>query len=618
VSCFQNQLSSIAIIGNRAYVANICASPQPPLQVFTTALSALGVIDLTTDSELTGGEGSATLVQLSRSDPMVFGVSMMANPVDLATEGDTLFVLAQGSNRAAAVATTPGSPMHFLLQQSVSFTDPMCGYQGCGPVDGPDAGDGDPNQGTSPGFCLNCDGCCQGNICVPATQSAVAPFACGVGGVMCEVCDPTTTCTAGFCSGFGSAPAGTPIGITVAQGTVVANDMTGLKLTPGINMFNPTPFSPRSYGAPGHGGAPGHHALEGVRFFSTALDRWSSEEALSCATCHPDGRSDSVTWVFSAGPRQTVPLDGTFAKGDPSDHRAQNWTAVADEIYDVEGLVRSTMKGLGAITQGFPGMETPISLTTGISIDGRPVTRNDGLNGSSRLVSDQLSVVKDWTQVEQFIQQVHTPAAPSNLDPAAVQRGRTLFGQAGCDSCHGGPKWTLSHVPYTPSPEVNGSAVGDNGMPAAPTGLRTVPRAMSLPGLNFDTMEVATEHVLNPDGGADLSIGPERITCVLRAVGTFDVSDPLEKKSDGTRAQGALGFNVPSLLGVGTTAPYFHHGAAATLEDVFTAPFAQHYQSGNAGFSPTQQQVGDLVTFLRSIDETTLVFPVRGDVCGAY
>jgi hypothetical protein len=180
----------------------------------------------------------------------------------------------------------------------------------------------------------------------------------------------------------------------------------------------------------------------------------------------------------------------------------------------------------------------------------------------------------------------------------------------------------MSYVPYTPSPAKNGSLVGDNGLPAAPTGLRTQLRdgGQLLP-FNRDTFKVAIEIVPNPDGGAALTVGPERITCVLRDVGTFDRTDPLEHKSDGTRAQGELGFNPPSLLGLGRSAPYLHHGAAPTLEDLLTNPrFEAHLVAGMPSYMPSPSDVSDLVAFLLSIDETTLPFPANAafDLCGGY
>ena len=47
-----------------------------------------------------------------------------------------------------------------------------------------------------------------------------------------------------------------------------------------------------------------------------SLDAWSS-----CGSCHPDGLADGVTWTFGTGPRQTIPLDGMFSKQNPDDQR---------------------------------------------------------------------------------------------------------------------------------------------------------------------------------------------------------------------------------------------------------------------------------------------------------
>src|SRR5262249_21273779 len=149
-------------------------------------------------------------------------------------------------------------------------------------------------------------------------------------------------------------------------------------------------------------------------------------------------------------------------------------------------------------------------------------------------------------------QKIHTNHAPRAQDAAAVARGRSVFTTNNCHQCHGGAKWTVSRVPYTPSPEKNGSAVGSappggNALPAAASGLRTEALAggtLPVVGLNIDTNKVDIERVPNP-GGTPINVGPERITCVLRSVGTYDVADPVEKKADGTRAQGANGFNPP-------------------------------------------------------------------------
>jgi len=77
--------------------------------------------------------------------------------------------------------------------------------------------------------------------------------------------------------------------------------------------------------------------------------RMSSEWWGGCIVCHPNGRSDNVTWMFDTGPRQTIPLDGTFNKANPSDQRALNWSAVRDEVHDFELNTRGVFGGRGLI-----------------------------------------------------------------------------------------------------------------------------------------------------------------------------------------------------------------------------------------------------------------------------
>ena len=71
---------------------------------------------------------------------------------------------------------------------------------------------------------------------------------------------------------------------------------------------------------------------------------------------------------------------------------------------------------------------------------------------------------------------------------------------------------------------------------------------------------------------------------------------------------GANGFNIPSLLSVHETAPYFYSGLAQTLEEVLngsqdTNGGVQHHFVTDAG------QRAALIAFLRSIDQTTPTFP---------
>lgn len=77
--------------------------------------------------------------------------------------------------------------------------------------------------------------------------------------------------------------------------------------------------------------------------------RMSSEGWGGCIVCHPNGRSDNVTWMFDAGPRQTIPLDGTFNRTAANDQRILNWSAVRDENQDFELNTRGVFGGRGLI-----------------------------------------------------------------------------------------------------------------------------------------------------------------------------------------------------------------------------------------------------------------------------
>ena len=71
---------------------------------------------------------------------------------------------------------------------------------------------------------------------------------------------------------------------------------------------------------------------------------------------------------------------------------------------------------------------------------------------------------------------------------------------------------------------------------------------------------------------------------------------------------GANGFNIPSLLSIHETPPYFYNGLAQTLEEVLNGS-----HDGNGGtrhhFVANAAQRAALIAFLRSIDETTPPFP---------
>src|SRR5262249_25971956 len=69
-------------------------------------------------------------------------------------------------------------------------------------------------------------------------------------------------------------------------------------------------------------------------------------------------------------------------------------------------------------------------------------------------------------------------------------------------------------------------------------------------------------------------------------------------KDDATEKMGPA-YDTPTLLGIYKTAPYLHHGKAATLQEVFTKynPKDQHGKTSQLSAA----QMDDLVEFLRAL-----------------
>lgn len=283
------------------------------------------------------------------------------------------------------------------------------------------------------------------------------------------------------------------------------------------------------------------------------------------------------------------------------------------------------------------------------------------------------SGTKNWNDVDAFLRSLRAPRAPRNLNEARIEQGRQLFEQGRCAACHGGPHWTLSMLFYSPGPDVNGAApyvperdaAGKLVLPTVlpelgklRTSLYAVPADLAALNLaakpSTDPACPAGHHcasfrAFSPAEDTDAArialvynageAGNDQLRCALRSVGTFPVqpTDPslppnvvglvpagappvFEYRQDmKTLAQGALGFNVPTLLGLSVGAPYLHGGNAPTLEQVFhEKAFAEHFRAVAPGFmndpATRTEDVAALVEFLLSIDEATAPFTVPSDV----
>lgn len=249
--------------------------------------------------------------------------------------------------------------------------------------------------------------------------------------------------------------------------------------------------------------------LRGKLLFNSAADpRMARVSWMSCASCHADGGTDGVTWMFPDGPRQTPQL-WNAARTLP-----WHWSAALDEAQDVEVTIEKIQLGLGLITGGEP-------LLLGAPSAGR---------------SSDLDALAAYLE-----RGIRAPAIPPPLSD--ISQGRALFASAGCVACHGGPQWTTSALP-------------------GPSG------------------------TLDPDDNG-------MVDALLHDVGTLDTRD----------VRGATGFDSPSLLDVGLTAPYLHNGSMPTLEALMTSGHPDPIGHGNR---LTPDEITALVAFLRSIGPGTI------------
>jgi YVTN family beta-propeller protein len=293
------------------------------------------------------------------------------------------------------------------------------------------------------------------------------------------------------------------------------------------------------------------------QFDEGVAERMSNEGWQACSSCHPDGLSDGVVWAFAAGPRKSVPLNGTFSPKNPTgDQRVLNYSAIFDELEDFELNIRGVSGGQGLIVLEGTTDQDPNVKSFDPPNAGRVQLHVNGIPAWDAIVA--------WTQ-----SRIASPVSPyRSVDPNSelgqqISRGRELFSQANCQICHGGGKWATAQVDYarvSPFPET----VTPGVEPEPPVG---------------------------------------QLARFLHVVGTFDPANPLERTANNQQALGTLGFNPPSLLSIYAFPPYLHDGACLTLECVLENE--THRNAGGADVLGDPADRAALVQFLISIDAQT-------------
>jgi mono/diheme cytochrome c family protein len=134
-------------------------------------------------------------------------------------------------------------------------------------------------------------------------------------------------------------------------------------------------------------------AHDGLVLFHAARPEINQGRAITCATCHPEGRADGLSWAISVRSLQTPILAGRIAKTAP-----YKWVGVDTTLAD---SIHSTIKRIGG-------------------------------SGLDR---------KQTAALAAYLEALPAPRTPT-LDAATVQRGKEVFDNWDCGNCHSGPRFT--------------------------------------------------------------------------------------------------------------------------------------------------------------------------------
>jgi len=404
---FPNQLLSAVIRGDRLYLPNIGAQPEPP-EIFNANVQAL-VYNVDVDSL---AERPAEHVNLNKqiavetaapspSLAKTFGNDIVA--IDGNRAGDTFLIVSRGGNQVLRAKLNPANGQLNILNAAGTGVD--CRLQ----------------TGNLPsGVVMRQDG------------------------------------TRGYAN-------------NEANFSVTSmNIEDGVCLTLQLDIASSTPPAPGSFehavlvgklafftalGIPDNGifGTPIRDIIPRNFRGKQSKDAWSS-----CGSCHPDGLADGVTWIFGTGPRQTKPLDGMFNKGTNSeDQGLLNWSSIRGSNTDFNANSRVTQGGCGFASAIATGKDPPDPCTSTNNNVETPVNPAVYDHGITQGASDALDAQTLW--IFAAVRALNQPQ-PSNLSAGAA-----VFA-ANCASCHGGAKWTKSEIFHRDNP----AAIAQNMAPLDP------------------------------------------------------------------------------------------------------------------------------------------------------
>jgi YVTN family beta-propeller protein len=357
----------------------------------------------------------------------------------------------------------------------------------------------------------------------------------------------------------------------------------------------------------------------------STTERLSSEGWQSCSSCHFEGLTDSIVWQFGTGPRKSVPLNATFNPNNPNDQRVLNYSAIFDEVEDFEANIRN-VSGPGALAAAQPCSAPPPATSTLDPNHGLLFGDNGDINlapcvlnafpkanagrpqhtvtlpGSTTQVP-ALTALREWVKLA-----VRTPKGPSRsggipnrLTSRQISQGRTLFTQAGCAGCHVGGKWTIATKDFA-SPPAGTEVFTETTPPAtfgAPIGAQYLNRFLR----DIGSFNLGVRGGPNPIGAnvGAIEKASGAINAATGVAGPAPDALGIDYNGDGR----GIGFNVPSLLGIDASPPFYHNGACESLACVVGNIKHRTANGKQADKLPNARDRALVVKFLQSIDAST-------------
>ena len=578
VFAWPNQMQSIVIRGNQAFLPNIAAAPEGPQRFNNSTMAFVNVIDGVNGGRQTDGSGGKFLnLHLGARVPEAGKKRLFfANPWAIGFTGQrgsgSAYVVSAGSDLLVKVNVSGNGTLSFTggpqTTRYIDLNDP-----------GNPATSGDEAGKNPQGIVVNRRG----------TRAWVYNFVSRNISVVNLQTDQVIDTIR-----YADLPAPGSQDEVVAVGAEMFFGSRG--------FFNPAGNTSRS-------------------------ERLSSEGWQTCSSCHFEGLTDSVVWAFGTGPRKSLPLNASFNPNDRNQQKIFNYSAVNDEVEDFDLNTRN-VSGPGPLAAALPCSAPPPATSTfdqnhGLiigdvdpnlapcAINAIPAPANANRSqvtvtlAGSNVAVPAATAMREWVRLA-----IRTPDGPftnrglaGRLNPRDVQAGGALFTQAGCAACHGTTLFSNSIKDYVSPPAA--AEIANERMPLAP-GTNPVGAAYVF---KFIT-NIGSFNLGVPGQGNDLgnNIGADELTTAGFNTATQQTTPPFEALGRDYNGDGrGNGYTIPSLLGIDSAPPYYHNGACETLDCVLSN--VKHRTSTPTGGPNSRPDAlanardrARVIAFLRSLD----------------